>query len=77
MSAKAAGKALFLVAVVGFSMLPLGSCKSEIDKAGKAVDESVGKAKEQTGRAMEKAGEVIKDAGEKMQESEKAENKGK
>jgi hypothetical protein len=48
---------LFLAALVGFSALPFGSCKSEIDKAGKAVNESTEKAKEQTGRAMEKAGQ--------------------
>jgi hypothetical protein len=49
---------LFLAALVGFSALPFGSCKSEIDKAGKAVDESTKKAKEQTGQAMEKAGQL-------------------
>jgi hypothetical protein len=66
---------LFLAALVGFSALPFGSCKSEIDKAGKAVGKSTEKAKEQTGRAMEKAGQAIKEAGEKMQESGKAEKK--
>jgi ElaB/YqjD/DUF883 family membrane-anchored ribosome-binding protein len=66
---------LFLAALVGFSALPCGSCKSEIDKAGKVVEESTEKAKEQTGRAMEKAGQAIKEAGEKMQESGKAEKK--
>ena len=60
---------LFLAALIGFSTLPFGSCKSEIDKAGKAVNETVDKAKEQTGRAMEKSGAAIKEAGEKMQES--------
>lgn len=34
---------LFLAALVGFSALPFGSCKSEIDKAGKAVGESTEK----------------------------------
>jgi hypothetical protein len=66
---------LFLVVLVGFSALPFGSCKSEIDKAGKAVDETMDKAKEQTGRAMEKTGAAIKETGEKMQESGKAEKK--
>jgi hypothetical protein len=66
---------LFLAALIGFSALPFGSCKSEVDKAGKALDESIEKAKEQTGRAMEKAGQVIKESGEKMQESRKAEKK--
>jgi hypothetical protein len=66
---------LFLAALVAFSTLPFGSCKSEIDKAGKAVDETMDKAKEQTGRAMEKTGTAIKEAGEKMQESGKAEKK--
>ena len=31
---------LFLAALVGFSALPFGSCKSEIDKAGKSVNEN-------------------------------------
>jgi hypothetical protein len=66
---------LFLAALIGFSALPFGSCKSEIDKAGKAVNESTEKAKEQTGRALEKTGAAIKEAGEKMQESGKAEKK--
>ena len=66
---------LFLAALVGFSALPFGSCKSEIDKAGKVVDESTVKAKEQTGRALEKAGGAIKEAGEKLQESGKPEKK--
>jgi hypothetical protein len=66
---------LFLAALVGFSALPFGSCKSEIDKAGKAANETMDKAKEQTGRAMEKTGQAIKEAGEKMQESGKAEKK--
>jgi hypothetical protein len=65
----------FLAALVGFSALSFGSCKSEVDKAGKALDESIEKAKEQTGRAMEKAGQAIKESGEKMQESGKAEKK--
>jgi hypothetical protein len=51
---------LFLAALVGFSALSFGSCKSEIDKAGKSVNESTEKAKEQTGRALEKAGQAIK-----------------
>jgi len=68
-------------ALVGFSALALGSCsksedgKGPMEKAGKALDESMEKAKEQTGRAMEKAGEAIKETGEKMQESGKAEQK--
>jgi hypothetical protein len=66
---------LFLAVLLGFSALPFGSCKSEIDKAGKAVDETMDKAKEQTGRAMEKTGAAIKETGEKMQESRKAEKK--
>jgi len=65
---------LFLAALVGLSALPFG-CKSELDKAGKALDESTKKAKEQTGRALEKAGQAIKETGEKMQESAKAEEK--
>jgi osmotically-inducible protein OsmY len=63
---------LFLSALVGFSAVPFGSCKSEIDKAGKAVNESTEKAKQQTGQAMEKAGQAIKEAGEKLQDSGKA-----
>jgi osmotically-inducible protein OsmY len=63
---------LFLAALVGFSALPFVSCKSEIDKAGKAVDESMDKAQQRTGEALEKAGQAIKDAGEKMQDSGKA-----
>jgi osmotically-inducible protein OsmY len=63
---------LLLAALIGFSALPFGSCKSEIDKAGEAVNESTEKAKEQTGRALEKAGQAIKEAGEKMQDSGKA-----
>jgi osmotically-inducible protein OsmY len=59
---------LFLGALLGLSAFPFVSCKSEIDKAGKAVDESMDKAKERTGEAMEKAGQAIKEAGEKMQE---------
>ena len=66
---------LFLAALFGFSALPFASCKSEIDKAGKAANETMDKAKEQTGRAMEKTGAAIKEAGEKMQESGKAEKK--
>jgi len=72
---------LFLAALVGFSALALGSCsksedgKGPMEKAGKALDESMEKAKEQTGRAMEKTGETIKEAGEKMQESGKTETK--
>jgi hypothetical protein len=46
---------LFLASLLGFSALTFGSCKSEIDKAGKAVDESKKKVKEQTGQAMEKS----------------------
>jgi osmotically-inducible protein OsmY len=63
---------LLLAALIGFSALPFGSCKSEIDKAGETVNESTEKAKEQTGRALEKAGQAIKEAGEKMQDSGKA-----
>jgi osmotically-inducible protein OsmY len=59
---------LFLLALVGFSAVPVSSCKSEIEKAGKAVNESTEKAKEQTGQALEKAGQAIKETGEKMQE---------
>ena len=70
---------LFLAALVGLSTLPFGSCKSEVDKAGKAVNETMDKAKDkakkQTGRAMEKTGAAIKEAGEKMQESGKTETK--
>jgi hypothetical protein len=66
---------VFLAALVGFAALPFCSCKSEIDKAGKVVDESTEKAKEQTGWAMEKAGQAIKEAGEKLEESGKAEKK--
>jgi len=62
---------LFLAALVGFSAFPFGSCKSEIDKAGKSVNETMDKAKEQTGRVMEKTGAALKEAGEKMQESGK------
>jgi hypothetical protein len=71
-------KNLFIVALIGFSALAFGSCsksednKGPMEKAGKALDESMEKAKEQTGRAMEKAGEAIKEAGEKMQEGGKA-----
>jgi hypothetical protein len=36
---------LFLAALVGFSALPFGSCKSEIDKAGKAANETMDKPK--------------------------------
>jgi osmotically-inducible protein OsmY len=63
---------LFLGALLGLSAFPFVSCKSEIDKAGKAVDESMDKAKERTGEAMEKAGQAMKEAGEKMQDSGKA-----
>jgi BON domain len=69
---------LCLAVLVVFSVLAFGSCsksddgKGPMEKAGKALDESMEKAKEQTGRAMEKAGEAIKEAGEKMQDSEKA-----
>ena len=72
---------LFLAALVVFSVLAFGSCsksddgKGPMEKAGKALDESMEKAKEQTGRAMEKTGAAIKEAGEKMQESAKAEKK--
>jgi hypothetical protein len=72
---------LLLAALVGFSALAFGSCsksedgKGPMEKAGKAVDETMDKAKEQTGRAMEKTGAAIKEAGEKMQESGKAEKK--
>jgi hypothetical protein len=68
-------RTLLLATLIGSSALPFTSCKSEIDKAGKAVNESTEKAKEQTGRALEKAGQVIKGAGEKMQHSEKTEKK--
>ena len=68
-------RSLFLAALIGFSALPFGSCKSEIDKVGKTINETVDKAKEQTGRAMEKTGAAIKEAGEKMQESGKTETK--
>jgi len=74
-------KNLFIAVLIGFSALAFGSCskseddKGPMEKAGKALDESMEKAKEQTGRAMEKAGEAIKEAGEKMQESGKAEQK--
>jgi hypothetical protein len=68
-------RTLLLATLIGFSALPFASCKSEIDKAGKAVNESTEKAKEQTGRALEKAGQVIKEAGEKMQDSGKTEKK--
>jgi hypothetical protein len=66
---------LFLGALLGFFVFPFVSCKSEIDRAGKAVDESMEKAKERTGQAMEKAGQAIKEAGEKLQKSIKAEKK--
>jgi len=66
---------LFLAALVGFSALPFGSCKSQIDKADKSISETMDKAKEQTGRAMEKTGAALKEAGEKMQESVKTETK--
>jgi hypothetical protein len=66
---------LLLSALVGFSAVPFSSCKSEIEKAGKAVDETTEKAKQQTGQALEKAGQAIKEAGEKVQESGKAEKK--
>jgi hypothetical protein len=36
---------LFLALLLGFSALLFGSCKFEIDKAGKAVDESRSKNK--------------------------------
>ena len=65
---------LFLAALVGFSALTFGSCKSKIDKAGKAANESMDKAKEQTGGAMEEPGAAIKEAGD-MKESGKAEKK--
>ena len=74
-------KNLFLAALVGLCSLAFGSCsksdddRGPMEKAGKALDESMEKAKEQTGRAMEKAGEAIKEAGEKMQKSGKAEQK--
>jgi hypothetical protein len=74
-------KYVLLAALIGLSALTLGSCsKSEDDrgpmeKAGKALDESMEKAKEQTGRIMEKAGESLKETGEKMQDSGKAEQK--
>jgi hypothetical protein len=74
-------KNLFIAALIGFSALAFGSCskseddKGHMEKAGKALDESMEKAKEQTGRAMEKAGESLKEAGEKMQKSGKAEQK--
>ena len=64
---------LFLAALVGFSALPFASCKSEIDKAGQAVNETIDKAKEQMGRAMEKTGAAIKEAVEKIQGSGKIE----
>ena len=66
---------LFLAALLGLCAFPFVSCKSEIDKAGKAGDKSMDKAKERTGQAMEKAGQAIKEAGEKLQESGKAEKK--
>jgi len=61
--------------LVGLSALPFGSCKSEVDKAGKPVNETMDKAKKQTGRAMEKTVAAIKEAGEKMQETGKTETK--
>jgi hypothetical protein len=70
-------KNLFLGALVGLCSLAFGSCsksdddRGPMEKAGKALDESMEKAKEQTGRAMEKAGDAIKETGEKMQESGK------
>jgi hypothetical protein len=72
---------LFLAVLVVFSGLAFGSCsksddgKGPMEKAGKALDDSMEKAKEQTGRAMEKTGAAIKEAGEKMQDSAKAEKK--
>src|SRR5262249_36445777 len=54
---------------------PFRLLQSEVDKAGKAVNETMDKAKKQTGRAMEKTGAAITEAGEKMQESGKTETK--
>src|SRR5215831_8527431 len=34
---------LFLAALVGLSALPFGSCKSEVDKAGEAANETMDK----------------------------------
>ncbi len=74
-------KKVFLAALIGLCTLAFGSCsksdddRGPMEKAGKALDESLEKTKEQTGRAMEKAGESLKEAGEKMQENGKAEQK--
>ena len=68
-------KKTLVALLVGTCALTFGSCsKSEDDKgfmerAGKAVDQTMEKAKEQTGQAMEKAGAALKEAGEKMRES--------
>ena len=62
---------LFLAALVGLSALPFGSCKSEVDKAGKPVNETMDKAKKQTGRAMEKTGTAIKRLVRKCKKAEK------
>jgi hypothetical protein len=66
-------KIFFLASLVGTCALGFGSCgksedKGPMEKAGKAVDQTIDKAKETTGQAMEKAGEAIKEAGEKMRE---------
>ncbi|MGH7827663.1 MAG: hypothetical protein ACREQ7_21115 [Candidatus Binatia bacterium] len=70
-------KNVIVSSLIGICALALGSCgksdddKGPMEKAGKAVDQAVGKAKEQTGQAMEQAGEAMKEAGEKMREAEK------
>jgi hypothetical protein len=63
---------VFLAALIGFSVLPFGSCKSEIDTAGKAVNEPMDKAKNKRVEPWKKQ-ERLKEAGEKMQEGGKTE----
>jgi hypothetical protein len=68
-------KNLLMSVLIALCALAFGSCrkseddKGPMEKAGKAIDETMEKAGEQAGRAMERAGEAMKEAGEKMRES--------
>jgi hypothetical protein len=68
-------KNLLMSLLIGMCALAFGSCrkseddKGPMEKAGKAIDQTMEKAGEQAGRAMERAGEAMKEAGEKMRES--------
>lgn len=64
---------VFVVICIGLVMVSFSACKKEgpAERAGRNIDESLGKAGKQIDKSADKAAEKIEEAGKKLKDSTK------